>query len=369
MLKIYISGCEPSGDAIGAKLALALRSKCDCNIIGLGGQKMKQAGVVIENDNDSLSVMGFFDVLPNLRRIAKIAKAELVRIENFAPDIVITIDSFGYHRRLVSNLQGLRPKTRFIHYVAPQVWAHKPKRKHLLKKYFDQVLCILPFELSIYHDIDFPATYCGFPAWEGLASAASDIELAALGIDAQKPILAVMPGSRPAEVKRLIRVFAKAAIEVAHKHGFQIVVPTFAQYKDLVTKHFGNEAIIIDADRKDVIARSKLALIKSGTSSMELVKLGIPHVVCFKSNALAVMIAKLLIKLKYVSLANIVLDKPVIEELIQNFDSVDLVLAIERCINNHHFQVEEFKTVVKLFETPHKPSDMAANCVLGINDF
>lgn len=351
---------------IGAKLARALKGKTDCCIKGMGGSLMMQEGVEISLDNKPLGVMGLLDVLPNIRRIRNIAKQQLLEIESFKPDILVTIDSFGYHRRIVQRLQQLRGTTKFVHYVAPQVWAHKEKRKFLVKKFFDRVLCILPFEVDIYQSIAMDAKYCGFPAWENLPKPASDALLQECGINPQKPIMLVMPGSRAAEVKRLVKVMAEAATKFAASSDYQIVIPVFPEFRELVAKHFGQSAILIDPTRQDVMTRASIAMIKSGTSSMELVKMAVPHVVCFKSNPLAVAIAKLIIKLKYISLINIVLDKPVVTEFIQSFYADDLVAALNDTLNRKEQIIKDFLALETLFATQEQPSQMAAEYILQL---
>lgn len=326
MVKVFVSAAEPSGYNIGAQIIQHFQSKAEVQF--LGGGKMQSCGGSSIQDSDTLSVMGFWDVLPRLLNIYRLGNNVVDFIQRWQPDLIITIDSFGFHRRVVEKLQHLRPHTKFCHFVSPQIWAHRAHRKHMVAKLYDQLCCLMPFEPQLYHGLDIKVDYIGHPAFY----------LTELDPHSTKPYTLLMLGSRVHEIKRLLPIFAALAnkLTAAGKSPLVLTLPAFLPW--LAEAFHGIAHVTTD---RSMLYSVEKAVVKSGTSSQELVAMGIPHIVCFKTNPLTFLCAKYMLKTPYITIGNIVMHDMVIPELIQNFTANDLYDALET------LNIEEQKTAFK----------------------
>jgi lipid-A-disaccharide synthase len=318
-MKIFISACEPSGDNIGAKLIRALKEhQPDIEIYGLGGKQMTALSLKSLFDIELLSVMGFLEVLPRAFKIKRKITETADYIRKLQPDVIITIDSYGFHSRLITRLQDLKAKIKFYHYVAPTVWAYKPKRKFVIKNLYHHLFCILPFEPKYFTDIGASASFVGHPVLEDMGNMAADFNLQGFGFAADKPILTLMPGSRLGEIRRHAPIFAEVAEKLADT--FQVFVPTLPHLEAELKRIFADSHAIVSAEipRHEVIRRSALGLVKSGTSSMEMTLFGIPHVVAYRANPISYFIIKKLIKINTATVANLIVGENFIPEFFQD---------------------------------------------------
>jgi len=366
--KIFIIAGEPSGDLIAAKLVKALRNT-DLGpwIEGVGGANMKALGIESLFPMSDISIMGFAEILPKIIRIIYRLHQTYRYILKFKPDIVITIDSPGFNFRLVKMLRAKLGKSiPIIHYVAPSVWAYKPERVKTVKQLYDHQILILPFEAPYFIKAQVPSTYVGHPIFEDLSHATPK---------PAKPItLAVMPGSRMGEINRHAPIFAESCRLMHKKHpSLKCIVFTLPHLKESLSKHFPEAYFqIIDshAEKNKMLPKCTAALVKSGTSSLEVLGHMVPMVVAYKVNFITAWYIKRKLNIKYVSIANIIAGKSIIPELLQEkctpkLISSNLMPLLSNSLQRKH-AMSEYKMVQKaLIPDGDTASQKAADLVMG----
>lgn len=319
---IVIIAGEASGDVLGADLIQALMSKYpDCRISGVGGENISAACPNFETifDMNDIAVMGVAEVLPSLPVILKRLKQAKAYIKAQKPDMVITIDAPDFNFRVVRDVKDSCPNTKFIHYVAPTVWAWREGRAAKLAKLYDGLLCLLPFEPPYFEKYGLKAEYIGHPAYKEALSY----------FDKEKPqsanqTIAILFGSRKGEFKRHSAIIIEAMRKiVAEKPETKFLIPYVAHLKQPIEDALKpykeiNYILVPAAQRYDAYYQSGKAIAVSGTVGLELALMGVPHVICYRFGWLTYQIAKRLVKTPYAHLANIVLKKPFIPELLQD---------------------------------------------------
>ena len=314
--KVFIVAGEASGDALGAKLIKSLiETKENFEFKGLGGSKMAAEGCTSYFDISDISVMGFAEVLPKipklLFRIRQLVKAAC----EFKPDIVITIDSYSFNHRLVRRLRKIFNKSiPFVHFVAPTVWAYKPNRVKTIAALYDHQILLLPFEKPYFDKANVNSTFIGHPIIEDLAS--QELE----GVSREN-LIVIMPGSRKQEIKYHAKIFYDA-IKFFDHEDYKFFIPTVPHLEQFVREIFsdGGKFIISSnpLDKKEYFKKAKAAIVKSGTSSIEMMLYEIPCLVAYKMSPITYWWIKRQVNIKYVTLCNLILDYPIIPELIQN---------------------------------------------------
>lgn len=316
MKKFYLIAGEPSGDLHGAHLIDALKvSYPDAEFYGFGGEKMQKAGLEIHQSIDQLSFMGFSEVIANLgiiRRNFKLAKA---KIQELQPHAIIYIDFPGFNMRMAkwSHAKGFKN----YYYIAPQAWAWKPKRALALKKHIDQLFCILPFEKDFFAKYDYEVNYVGHPLVDIIEQYRKETNVK-INIESNKKIIALLPGSRRQEVEKILPIQLQAAQMMK---GYNIYIAKASHlpsslYKDLISS-YNVEAMVYQGKTYDLLSSATLACVTSGTATLETALFKVPEVICYKGSQISYEIAKRLINIKYIGLANLIMDKEIITELIQ----------------------------------------------------
>ena len=376
MTLIYVIAGEASGDVLGARLIAALRARRpDLDFAGIGGERMAEQGVPSLFDFRELALMGLLEVLPNIRRLARRLDETVADIAAKQPALLVTIDSPGFTLRVAERVRptGLP----VVHYVAPQVWAWRPGRVVKLKERVDRILCLLPFEPVFFERAGIPVTFVGHPVLESGADAGDGARFrAAHGITpGQRPII-VMPGSRRMEVSRLLPIFGRA-LQIAGTQipGLRPIVPVAPVVADTVrraTAAWPVPAILTERldDKHDAFATAEAGLIKSGTSSLEMAVARIPHVVGYRVNPLTAAIARKLLKVPYASLVNLLAERLVVpEEIQQDCTPERLAADIVRLLSDPAATAEQragFDEVLALLRPPQgRPSAAAAEAVLA----
>lgn len=322
---IFLSVCEPSGDALGAALIKALKasSELELDFIGIGGPLMAAEGFQSLFPIDELALMGLAEVVPKIPHVmARLSEVEaLVRVAR--PDVVVTIDSPGFNTRLAKRVTGLGFPV--IQYVAPQVWAWRANRVFGLSEIFDEILCLLPFEPAFFEDAGLKATFVGHSVVSsGLQNGDAAAFRAAHQIAADDPILMCLPGSRRSEIEKLTPIFGEALEDIWREvPNLKVVIPTLENKRALVddlTRSWPiRPTVILDPTQKrHAFAAARAAMAASGTVALELAMAAVPMVVAYKVNKLSAEIAKRLLRVPYVNLINLLLDRPVVPELIQD---------------------------------------------------
>lgn len=376
--RVFIVAGEASGDFLAAKLMRALReiSPSEIEFAGVGGENMAAEGMASLFPIADLSVMGLVEVLPRLPLILKRLDQTIKAIDDFRPQVIVTVDSWGFTGRVARLLKKKGSSIPRIHYVAPMVWAWKESRAKGVAAGVDRLLTLFPHENPYFtrHGLD---TVCvGHPVIESGADAGDALAFRArhcLSQDA--PLLVVLPGSRPGEVKRLLPAFERAAAIIADsKPGLVVLAPTVDTVAPMVSQAVSNWSVPTlllrgPSEKYDAFAAANAAMAASGTVALELAMAGLPHVVAYKLNPITVMAARRLFKIPYINLTNILLDRKAVPELIQEDCSPDrLASEVLRLMDDADAisrQKDELATAMrKLGLGGASPSRRAAQAVL-----
>ncbi len=324
---VWICAGEASGDVLGARLMAALRrARPGVAFAGVGGERMAEQGLQSLFPLRDLALMGLVEVLPNLRRLARrMAEAEADILAR-RPAVLVTIDAPSFTLRLAGRV---KPRgVRVVHYVAPQLWAWRPGRVQKLAARVDRILALLPFEPPFFEAAGIPVSFVGHPVVESGADAGDAARFRAAHAlrEGERPVI-VMPGSRRTEVARLLPVFGEAlGIAAQAIPGLRPILPVGALVREAVAAAAGAwpaRPILVtgEAAKHDAFAAVAAAggagLIKSGTSSLEMAVAGIPHVVGYRVNPLTAAILRRLIRVPHVSLVNLLAERAVVPELLQ----------------------------------------------------
>lgn len=372
-MKYYIIAGEASGDLHGGNLVRELlKQQPDTRIRCWGGDQMQQAGGELVKHYRDLAFMGFAEVLMNLRTIFRNLKFCKEDILAYQPDALILIDYPGFNLRIArwARQQGIK----VIYYISPQVWAWKEGRVKMMKKCIDQMLVILPFEREYYRKKwDWEVEYVGHPLLEEIENRKSKIENqpAASIRFSEKPIIALLPGSR----KQEIRVKLPVMLEVSKSfpdHQFIVAKAPGVEelfYESLV-KDYPNVSYVSN-QTYDLLQQSVAALVTSGTATLETALFGVPEVVCYKGSWLSYQIGKRLVKVKYISLVNLIMDKLVVKELIQQeMTTANLVEELRSLLYNPKRRLEleeDYRLLRKMLVMGGHASSKAAGAIIRIS--
>ena len=378
-LKVYLVTGEPSGDLLGARLMRAMKIDSDVQFLGVGGETMQAEGLDTLFDISDLAVMGIFEVLPHLPKILGRIRQTLDDIENQKPDIVVTVDSWSFSKQIHLGLIKRGVKIPHIHYVAPQVWAWKAKRADQIKKWVDHLLMLLPFEEKIFAKKGVPFTYVGHPVIEGGADKGSASRFITMHNLSEKDfIFTILPGSRKNEIKYLLPIFEQAVMKMAEKHkNLRVVLPTVETVREKIENIVSNWTVPVmivtgELSRYDAFAASDLALAASGTVSLELAMANVPHVIAYKMNWLTGKLAAPILKrkIKFVNLINILADKEIIPECLQDDCNLEkIMLQLEKVmVDNGEKQKKEAQEVMNILGAGNvlTPSQKVAKVIRDI---
>ena len=312
-MRYYIIAGEASGDLHGSNLVKAIHQQdAHADVRCWGGDKMEAAGATLVKHYRDLAFMGFVEVLAHLRTIMGNISFCKKDIAAYRPDVLVLIDYPGFNLRIAewAKQQGIK----VVYYISPQVWAWKEGRVKQIKRDVDRMLVILPFEQDFYKKWNFPVTYVGHPLIE-VVEQEKAISPAQLPQD--KPIIALLPGSRAQEIKVKLPIMLEMT-ERFPQYRFAVAQAP-SQPDELYREIIGNkDVLLVKGKTYDLLKQAKAGLITSGTATLETALFGVPQVVCYKGNAISFWLATKLVSVKYISLVNLIMDKPVVTELIQN---------------------------------------------------
>lgn len=376
---IYLIAGEPSGDMLGARLMRALKEKNpNIKFSGIGGENMQKEGLKSLFDITDLAIMGLVEVIPSIPKVLRHMKNTINDIINQRPDMVITIDSWSFSARIHKALRKKNIKTFQMHYVAPQVWAWKKRRAKTMYKYIDHLLTLFPNEPQYFIPHKLPTDFVGHPAIESSMLTIKTEEFKEkYNIDANKEIALILPGSRHNEVANLLPTFIETKNELQKKNkNLLFVLPTVStvekRVKEMVSKDNDILVITTQKERYQASRLAKFAIAASGTVALELAIINVPHVVCYKVPKLTAWIAKHFTNIKYINLTNILLDKPIIPELIQEECNKNKILELTEELldetsslyNKEKNGFEELRA--KLGVGKQNPSQKASEIILNI---
>ena len=335
-MKFYIIAGEASGDLHASNLVAEIKKKDKkAEFRGFGGDLMKAQGVELVKHYRTMAYMGFVEVAVNLRKVlGNIAQCKKDILE-YQPDVVILVDYPGFNLRIAdfAHKKGFK----VYYYISPQVWAWKRRRVQKIKKSVDKMLVILPFEEEFYKRYGVDVTFVGNPLLDELAKVGTgnrSIFLRRNSLGERREIIAMLPGSRRQEVKRTLPVMLKAA---SHFPDYQFVIAGVSSldkslYKDIM----GNsDVFFVENQTYDLLLNSSAALVTSGTATLETALLSVPEVVCYKATNFSYRLAKWMIKVKFISLVNLIMDREVVKELIQgDLNEDNLVKELDQLLHN-----------------------------------
>jgi len=333
-MRYYIIAGEASGDLHGSNLIRALREQdTKAEVRCWGGDRMEAAGATLVKHYRDLAFMGFVEVIRHLGEIFRNIDFCKKDILEFKPDVLVLIDYPGFNMRIAewARKQGLR----IVYYISPQVWAWKESRVKKLKRDVDEMLVILPFEVDFYKKWNYNATYVGHPLIEVVSHEKNEVPVTPIST---KPVIALLPGSRVQEISVKLPIMLKM-VKYFPEYCFAIAqAPSLPEslYLELMDKE---GALLVKGNTYNLLKQAKAGLITSGTATLETALFGVPQVVCYKGNAISYWLATKLVKVKYISLVNLIMDKPVVPELIQQeLTEENLKAALTRALKDETYK-------------------------------
>jgi lipid-A-disaccharide synthase len=345
-LKYFIIAGERSGDLHGSNLVKAINNTDNQAFVkAWGGDYMQEAGAEIDKHYRDLSFMGFLEVLKNLPTILGFISDCKKTIEKFQPDAIILIDYAGFNMQIAK--WAKKKGFKVFYYISPKVWAWNQSRAWSLKKNLDRLFVIFPFEVEFFKKYDFEVEFVGNPLFDAISNFKPSADFLLRNNLTDKRIIALLPGSRKQEVEKMLNLMAAIQSKFA---DYQFVIAGVGNLSLEFYKVFLNENIKLVTDQTyDLLSHSTAALVTSGTATLETALFGVPQVVCYKTSGLSYKIAKLVIKVPYISLVNLVAQKEVVKELIQAELSVEnLSFELNKILNDTDFrnkQIIDYKQV------------------------
>lgn len=370
-MRYYIIAGEASGDLHGSNLIREIK-KLDpaANFRSWGGDKMEAAGAEVVKHYRDLAFMGFIEVIRNLRTIFRNLDFCKEDILGYQPDTLILIDYPGFNLRIAqwAKAKGLK----VIYYISPQVWAWKENRVKTIRHCVDKMLVILPFEKAFYKKWDFEVEYVGHPLVEVISSFRSQdaSSLHAIAGDDKRDIIALLPGSRKQEILKKLPVMLETT-KYFPGHRFIVAkAPGLDEnfYNELLAP-YSNVSWVVNKTY-DLLSVAKAALVTSGTATLETALFGVPEVICYKGSPISYHIAKRLIRIKYICLVNLIMDKEVVKELIQNeLTAENCRRELELLLHDEHKKQQLQKDYTDLTTLLSAGGHASANAAKAVVDF
>lgn len=355
-MRYYIIAGEASGDLHGSNLIKGIREVDPAAQIRCwGGDLMKEAGGELVRHYKEGAIMGFVEVIANLGKLSRNLNDCKKDIIEYNPDAVILIDYPGFNFRIAkfAKEKGLR----VFYYIAPKVWAWKEKRVHRLKKYVDRLFIIFPFEIEYFKKWGINAIYRGNPLLDSVDNCPKAAETREefarrTGIDAARPSVALLAGSRKGEIKYLLPRMIEVAKRYPEHQFLMACAPSMEEefYRSIIGNKCNNIKLLF-GETYPILRHSDAAIINSGTASLEAALIGIPQVVCYGGNEISYQIARMVVKLKYISLANLIMDKGLFKELIQHDCTPDKISSeLDQLLGNEEYRKEMKDNYAKVRE-------------------
>lgn len=367
-MKYYLIAGEASGDLHGSNLIKYLiQLDPQAQLRYWGGDLMKFHGGELVKHYSDMAFMGFYEVLQNIPAIISnfnLCKKDLLK---YCPDVLILIDYPGFNLRIArwAKANGIK----VFYYISPKVWAWNESRVKVIKKSVDKMFVILPFEKDFYKKWDYEVEYVGNPLLEVINSQIFSKHFLKLNYLKDKPIIALLPGSRKQEISRMLPLM----ISLSQSYpDYQFVIAAISSiesyiYYQFFKKEFRNLKIV-ENNTYELLHNSYAAVVTSGTAALEAALLNIPQVICYKTNFFSYIIAKMLIKTKYISLVNLILGKEAVKELIQNDCNINsLKKELDQLLNNNNYRSQitaDYKQIKEMLEVKENPSKITAQLMV-----
>lgn len=323
-IRVFLIAGEPSGDQLGGHIMAAIRRMADGDVefAGVGGDAMSAQGLTSLFPLSDLAIFGIIEVIPHAPRIFRRVRETVAAIEAMRPDVVLSIDVPAFAFRVLKRVAG--KGIPLVHCVAPTVWAWRPRRAKMIAGFLDHLLALLPFEPPYFERVGLPTTFIGHPVVETEIGRADGAAFRVRhGIPATAKLLCVLPGSRRSETSRLLPVFGETLRLVAKRFpDLRAVVPTVSTVAEPVRAATAawpvpTTVVMGDQDKYQAFAAADAGLAASGTVALELSVAGLPSAIAYQVSGPTAWIVRLMTRVHYISLPNLILDRPLLPEFIQ----------------------------------------------------
>jgi len=330
-MKYYLICGERSGDLHASNLIKALKNtETECKIRGVGGDLSKAAGMKLYSHYKDIAFMGFAEVFLNLFAILKVLKNVKADILSYQPDAIILVDFSGFNMKIAAFAKENNIKV--FYYISPKVWAWNTKRAIKIKKLVDHMFVILPFEKEFFQKYDYEVDYVGNPLRDAISNFTPNAAfIQKHQLNAEKKLVAILPGSRLQEVTMLLERMVEVAFDFPN---VQFVIAAVSNLDSSIYEPYKRHNVKIVTDETyDLLLHARAAVVASGTATLETCLFNVPQVVCYRLNPISYNIAKAVLSVKYISLVNLIVDKPIVKELIQKDCSIkNIRLELEQLL-------------------------------------
>ena len=372
--RIFLVAAESSGDALGADLARELKARdASLDLMGVGGARMAEEGIASQADISGLAVLGFIDGLLAYDRVKRAVAATVAAVLAAKPDLVVLIDSWGFTLRVALGVRAAAPEIKLVKYIGPQVWATRPGRAKTLAAAVDHLICIHDFEVPFYEPFGLPCTVCGHPALGRFKPGDGAALRARQGFGRKDKVILVLPGSRPAEIRRIGPTLWRAAeILDAPRSDVRLLVVAAGAVRDAVVAQAPAVARIVDEhEKEDAFAAATVALAASGTVTTEVALQGTPLIVGYKLGWITWALMRMVLKAKYATLMNVAADAEVAPEFLQTrFSAENIARAAAPLIDDEDAREEQVRlqddALAKMGRGGTPAAEIAADAVLGV---
>jgi lipid-A-disaccharide synthase len=335
--QILISAGEASGEMYAARLAVALRRRTDVHLFGLGGPQMCEAGVELLADSAEVAVVGISEALHRLPSAWRIYRQLAKEAERRRPRLAILVDFPDFNLRLARRLraQGVR----ILYFISPQVWAWRPSRVRLIRRLVERVLCIFPFEEKFYREAGVPVDFVGHPLVDQVRARRSREEFAArYDLDAHQPMLALLPGSRAGELAHNLPPMLDACRLLAAEHPCQFALAIAPGLKAAQVAAYARPGLavhLVEGATYDALAAADVAVVSSGTATVEAALLAAPMVVVYRVSRATALVLRRMVRTPFFSMVNLIAGRRVVPELIQeDFTAPRLAQEVARLLDS-----------------------------------
>ncbi len=372
--RIFLVAAESSGDALGADLARELKERdASLELMGVGGARMAEEGIASQAGISGLAVLGFIDGLLAYDRVRRAVAATVAAVLAAKPDLVVLIDSWGFTLRVALGVRAAAPGIKLVKYVGPQVWATRPGRAKTLAAAVDHLICIHDFEVPFYEPFGLPCTVCGHPALGRFKPGDGAALRARQGFAPKDKVILVLPGSRPAEIRRIGPTLWRAAEMLdAPRSDVRLLVVAAGAVRDAAVAQAPAVARIVDEhEKEDAFAAATVALAASGTVTTEVALQGTPLIVGYKLGWITWALMRMVLKAKYATLMNVAADAEVAPEFLQTrFTAENIARAAAPLIDEEDAredQVRRQDDALALMGRGGTPAaEIAADAVLSV---
>ena len=375
MKKIFILTGEPSGDKLASTVVSKLQQNhSDIEYLSVGGSHLNKLGIKSIYDLKEITYIGFTSVILNILKIRNKINTTVKKIIEFNPDILLSVDSPDFTLRVVENVKKNNPKIKTIHYVAPQVWVWREGRVKKFKKFLDHILLLFNFEKKYFDKENIKNTFVGHPLLENKENIKTDLSNL---IKNDKKIISLFAGSRTSETNILLPIllnFIKLMNEKFNQYYF--IFHATDQNKDLIKDEL-KKKILINVDvisdegiKSQILSKSVFAVAKSGTVSLEICNLKVPSIIIYKMNLINFFIVKFLVKVKFANIINIINQKEIIPELIQNeCNSKEIFRSVVYLLKNPELMKKQIHDVSNTLDEIKSKTSSSAEAAAVVSSY